>query len=88
MAGYDDENIANTVQTFREIGVCNKIRRELDAGQIADVFTVRHHCLKQVELDNSAKPDVAPGTRELQRQGGSPGTSADNCDRIGSCVAY
>ena len=37
--------------------------------------------MEQIELDDATKPNVAPGTRKLKSQRGSPGTCANDGDR-------
>ena len=88
MARNDYKNITNTIKAIAEIRACNKIRREFDAREIADILAVRNHCFQQVELNDPTQANVTSRARKLQRQRRSPGTSADNGYCIGSYVAY
>ena len=66
----------------------DKVWRKLDARQVTSVFAVLHHNLKQIQLNDPTKPDVTARTRELQRQGGSPGTGTNNGNSLGGVVVY
>jgi hypothetical protein len=82
------ENIANTIKAFAEVRTRDKIFRKFDTREIADILAVRNHGFQQVELNDATQANVTSRARKLQRQRGSPGTSADNRYRLGSCVAY
>jgi hypothetical protein len=88
VARNHNENVAHTIKAVTEIRACNKICREFDAREIADVLTIRNHCFQQVELNDTTQANVTSRARKLQRQRRSPGTSADNRYCLGSCVAY
>jgi hypothetical protein len=65
MTGNHHENIACTVQAITEIRTNDQTRRKLDAREIANIFALRHHGLKQVEFDNPAKTNITARACEL-----------------------
>ena len=88
MAGYHHKNIANAGQAFTEVRTSDDVRWKFDTREIADILPVRNHGFQQVELNDATQANATSRARKLQRQRGSPGTSADNRYRLGSCVAY
>ena len=88
MTGYDHEKITNASEAFFEVRTSNKVFRKLDAGEIANVFAVRHHSLEQVELKDTTEADIAARPGELQRQRRPPGTGANDCYRFGGFATY
>ena len=78
MTGYDYEKITNARKTFSEVRTSNKVFGKPDAGEIANIFAVRHHGLEQVELEDATEAYVAARSSELQRQRRSPGTGAND----------
>ena len=88
MTGNHHENIAHAVETFLEIRTSEEVWRKCDAREIPNVFAVCAHCLQQVELNDAAEANVAARPGELQRQRRSPGTGADNRNRIGGFATY
>ncbi len=79
MAGYHYQNIAHAGQAFTEVRTSNKVFGKPDAGEIPNIFAVRHHGLEQVELEDATEAYVAARPGELQRQRRSPGTGANDC---------
>jgi hypothetical protein len=81
MAGHDNQYVAQSLQAVAEVRVGRQPVRKPDAREISNILTIRHHRLEQIELDDATKPNVAPGTRKLKSQRGSPGTCANDGDR-------
>ena len=88
MTRNDDENVAYAGQTLPEIRTGDQVGWKLNAGQITNILAILHHRLQQVELNHTTKADVAARTSELQRQRRSPGTGADNRNRLGGLATY
>lgn len=65
MTGDHHKKITHAIKTFSQIRASNKVWRKLDARKVASVFAVRHHGLKQVQLNDPAKPDASTGACEL-----------------------
>ena len=88
MTGYNDKNVANTVEALLKAGISREILRKLNAGQVTDVFPIHHHRLKQVQFEDTTESDARAGARKLQRQRRSPGTGADHRDDLWRAVVY
>ena len=72
MTRYDDEDVANAIEAIIQIRIGAQVWGERDVRQVALVFAVLDHRLKQIEFDNAAKPDLAADACELQREGRTP----------------
>jgi hypothetical protein len=78
MARNDDEYVTDVVNALGEIRIRQEVRREGDVREILLVFPVGHHCLEQVQLDDTAEPYLAAHPRKLDGQCGSPGAGTDD----------
>jgi hypothetical protein len=78
MTGHYNKYVADAAKTVAQIRVSRQVVRKFDAGQIANILTVRDHRFEQVELDDATQTNIATGARKLQGQRGSPGTRAYN----------
>jgi len=65
VTGNHHEEIAYTIKAVTESRRSHKVRRKVDAREIAHVLAIRHHRLKQIELNDTAKTNVTARACEL-----------------------
>ena len=65
MAGNHHKQITHTVKAISQFRASNQVWRKPDARKIANVFAIRHHGGKQVQLNDPAEPNLSTRTGEL-----------------------
>jgi hypothetical protein len=65
VAGDHNKYVAYAVKTVTQVRVSRQVIWKFDSGEIANILTVRDHRLEQVELDDTAEPNIAARARKL-----------------------